>query len=193
MGGSWLRATGWALCASTEVRGTEPSCPCASTHRHPTLHPQPPPRALDPALILSSATLQAPPLVTPVLHSLPDPMSPSFPSQRMHPQTQQGLQIPLEPSMGCRVTALQLLLKKEAGSQVGSISGFNKYIRTPVHGHHKLRDEPGQAGGGTGRWGLEGFYTMYKAGTMPTAPTGQGGSKLEGSGCFHQPSHCPGA
>lgn len=57
---------------------------------------------------------------------------------------------------------------------MGNISGFNKYIGTPVHGHHKLRDEPGQARAGTVRRGLEGFYTMYKAGMMPAVPTGHG-------------------
>lgn len=57
---------------------------------------------------------------------------------------------------------------------MGNISGFNKYIGTPVHGHHKLRDEPGQARAGTVRQGLERFYTMYKVGMMPAVPASHG-------------------
>lgn len=84
MGSSWLGAPGWALCATEEVRGTEPCCPCASGHRCQVLRPQSLPRAqaglatwprlwaLNPALVLSSATLQAPP----AWHWLPGPMPP---------------------------------------------------------------------------------------------------------------------
>lgn len=76
---------------------------------------------------------------------------------------------------------------------MGNSSGFNKYIGTPIHGHHKLCDKPGRASAGATRRGVEGFYTMYKVGTMPAAPAGQGGSEGEGSRCpsLRQPSRCP--
>lgn len=73
VGVSWLGAPGWALCATAEVRGTEPCCPRASRRQRQALHlqplpwtqtglaSQPRPWALDPALVLSSAALQAPP------------------------------------------------------------------------------------------------------------------------------------
>lgn len=45
--------------------------------------------------------------------------------------------------MGCEGTALCLLLLGRDRNQVGNSSGFNKYILTSIHWHHKLCEKPG--------------------------------------------------
>lgn len=92
------------------------------------------------ALVLSSATPQ--PLgESSSWHWLPHPISPNI-----CPQPQQY-----------RGTALCLVLLGRDRSQVGNSSGFNKYILTPVHCHHKLCEKPGQGRVGAANRGQRDF------------------------------------
>lgn len=130
--GSWIGAPGWALCATMELWGTIPvlvgtiTKHCVdSLHCGQRLASWLQLWALYTALVFSSATPQ-PIGVSSSWHWLSHPTSPNI-----HPQPQQcqGLQF----SMGCRGTALCLLLLGRHRNQVGNSSGFNKYILAPMH------------------------------------------------------------
>lgn len=144
MGGNWIGAPGWALCATMEVWGTEFCCPCASRHHRQALCWQPTLWAevviMAPAVgtVHCSGLLQCHSTAHRRVLILALALTVHIPSY-----TSPTPAMPRPASFSWNAGAQPCALGRDR-NQVGNSSGFNKYILTPIHWHHKLCEKPGR-------------------------------------------------